>query len=91
MSLTLQDKKYIDTTIHAAINTSLGNFRDELIPFFENLSRENRDHMVALKESFQHEVALLAELIQDRPTRGEVREMISEAIGPTQNRRRGYF
>lgn len=39
-------------------------------------------YMGALKESFEHQVSMLAELIQDRPTRNEVREMIKEETDP---------
>jgi hypothetical protein len=78
MSLTLQDKKYIDTTI----SKSRIEFKNDMVPFFERIMQENRDHMLALKESFQDEVKMLAELIQDRPTREEVRGMIREEVEP---------
>jgi hypothetical protein len=82
MSLTLQDKKYIDTSINTAITKSRIEFKNDMLPFFETIMQENRDHMLALKESFQDEVKMLAELIQDRPTREEVRGMIREEVDP---------
>ncbi|KND47791.1 MAG: hypothetical protein AB197_00915 [Parcubacteria bacterium C7867-002] len=78
MSLTLQDKKYIDT----AISKSRIEFKNDMVPFFERIMQENRDHMLTLKESFQDEVKMLAELIQDRPTREEVRGIICEEVEP---------
>lgn len=39
-------------------------------------------YMGALKEAFEGQVKMLAELIQDRPTRNEVREMIQGETDP---------
>lgn len=86
MSLTLQDKKYINNTINSAINKSRAEFKDDMVPFFNSMMQENRNHMTALKEAFQDEVKMLAELIQDRPTRNEVRDIIHEEIFPLQSR-----
>jgi len=66
-------EKIFDIKIHQ-------HFKKEVEPFFLQLSKEGRDHMTALKEGFQDQVQMLAELIQDRPTRNEVKDMIDGAI-----------
>jgi hypothetical protein len=76
MALDTDDKKYIADEI----NRSRVQFRDEVEIFFKSLIEEGKNNMIALKESFQSEVKMLAELIQDRPTRNEVREMIQEEV-----------
>jgi hypothetical protein len=53
-------------------------------------NKENSRHMGALKESFQHEVQMLAELIKERSTREETRliarEEIVEALLPVNSK-----
>lgn len=78
MSLDTQDKKYIDK----ALERNRVQFRDEMEVFFRELSKENRDHMTALREGFEDQVKMLTELIQDRPTRSEVQTYISDELGP---------
>lgn len=43
-------------------------------------------YMGALKEAFEEQVKMLAELITDRPTRSEVGEMIDVRIAPLETR-----
>lgn len=43
-------------------------------------------YMGALKEGFETQVQMLAELIEDRPTRNEVSDMIDLKIAPLENR-----
>ena len=79
MALDTQDKKYIDSSIDKALVKARRDFRDEMEPFFNGLMRENRDHMTALIEDSDQKFKALVELIQDRPTRNEVKDLISQS------------
>ena len=76
MTFDADDKKYIDQ----ALEKNRTQFRDEMEVFFHELTEEHKSHMTALKEGFQADMKALSELIQDRPAKNEVREMIQEEI-----------
>ncbi len=78
MALTISDKKYI----HVAIADSFVKFKNELVPFFEDLMQQNRDHLTALQQQSREEFRLLNEMIQEKPNRSEVKEIIQEEILP---------
>ncbi len=71
MSLDTTDKLYIQTTIDVALEKSLQRFKSEAF-----------SHMTALREGLDDKVKFLAELIQDKPGRGEVREIVREEARP---------
>ena len=87
--LTTTDRRYIQTTIGQSLNKGLERNRiqfrkemqetkKEMWEFVRGLSEENRSHMTALKEGFQDQVRSLAELVADKPSREEVREIVRE-------------
>jgi len=74
MALDALDKIYIDQ----AMERNRIQFRSDMEPFFRELQKENRDHMMALKEGFQDQIKAIAELVADKPGREEVREIARE-------------
>lgn len=72
--------KHIDDKIDRAIERERKIFNDDVRIHNGELIEESRRHMGALKEFFQDEVKGLAELIQERPTRDEAREIAHEEI-----------
>ncbi len=97
MSLTTDDKQYIEKTITKSIinnnGTLIGQFQKEMgqlrSEFKTDMTKsrlefqkDSERYMGALKEGFQDQVNMLAELIKERPTRSEVVDMIHEHTRP---------
>ncbi len=86
--LTSADKKYIKDTIKAEIEPAMEKnriqFRNEIEPFFIGLTNdfkaEFKRHTGALQEDFNDKFTLLYEMMQERPTRSEVKNMIDNAF-----------
>jgi len=78
MSLTIEDKQYIEGSIKGAIreNNSVifKQFKSELLQH----KKDTEQYMGALREGFTDQVKMLAELIKERPTRSEVVDMIQD-------------
>lgn len=80
--MTIEPKiaKYVDTRIDHAIERERKIFNTDMKIYVDRISNENRGYMEALKEAFHNEVQTVVELIQDRPTRDEVRAIAREEI-----------
>ena len=74
--LTKQDKNYIGKKM----DENRIQFRNEIEPFFIDLKNDFVNHVGAIREDFGQQVRMLAELIQDRPTRSEVKDIVDTAI-----------
>ena len=75
---------YIDESIERSLQKSDRRMRvyiDEIKKESQSdMKKEFFNHMTALKEGFQHEVGMLAELVSSKPGREEVREIVREEI-----------
>ncbi len=71
MSLNTEDRQYIQSAISTNNRTLIDEFR-----------KDSERYMGALKEGFENQVNMLAELIRERPTRSEVVNMINEQTRP---------
>lgn len=98
MALTSQDKTYIRKEIRQEIRSEIlgleerlkidnrSFFKNEIEPFFRQIQEEHTSQIQAISEGFRDHVKMLAELIQDRPTRNEVHDMIKDQIYPVEQR-----
>ncbi len=73
--LTKTDKKYIEIAIH-------GHFKKEVEPFFIDLKKDVERHVGVIHEDFNDKFKVLYEMLQDRPTRSEVKDMIKAETDP---------
>ena len=80
--MTIEPKisKYVDDRIDRAIERERTIFNRDMKIYVGGLIEESKRHMTTLKEFFHDEVKGLAELIQERPTRDEVRDIAHEEI-----------
>jgi len=80
--MTIEPKisKYVNDRIDIAIERERKIFNKDMRVYVDGLTEESKRHMTVLKEFFRDEVTGLAELIQERPTRDEVREISREEI-----------
>ena len=80
--MTIEPKisKYVDDRIDRAIERERKIFNEDMTAHVDKFIDESKRHMGALKEAFHDEVKILAELIQERPTREEVRTIAREEI-----------
>ncbi len=93
MALDALDKIYIDQ----AMERNRIQFRNEIEPFFQDLQKQNQEHLErilaesrkesehvigALKEAFKDDVAKIIEIASSRPDRDEVREIVREEVRP---------
>ena len=67
--------------IDQAIERERKIFNADMSLHTKKLTEENRRHMSALLEGFQHNVDTMIEIAKSKPDREEVREMIRDEVG----------
>ena len=80
--MTIEPKisKYVDDRIDRVLERERKIFNRDMKTYVDSLIEDSKRHMTALKEFFHDEVKGLAELIQERPTREEAREIARDEI-----------
>ncbi len=75
--LTLSDKKYIDTSITTAIKASEKRMDARMDHYFDTHIK----HHIALQNEFiRDQIALVIEVVKDKPSREEVRDIARDEL-----------